>query len=94
MQGTWDEIYEHLSVCTQADIMLIAEAPGAQEDQQGVPFVGRSGEVLDRLLLECGLGREELYITNIIKCHPPGNRDPNEEEKRRVFRISSMRRIY
>ncbi len=103
MQGTWNEIYEHLSVCTQcplsqsrhlpvmgrgsrqADIMLIAEAPGAQEDQQGVPFVGRSGEVLDRLLLECGLGREELYITNIIKCHPPGNRDPNEEEKKACF---------
>ena len=65
----------------QADLMLIAEAPGGQEDQQGIPFVGRSGELLDRLLQDCGLSREELYITNIIKCHPPGNRDPKEEEK-------------
>ena len=69
----------------QADIMLIAEAPGAQEDQQGIPFVGRSGEVLDRLLQDCGLSREEIYITNILKCHPPGNRDPKEEEKEACF---------
>lgn len=69
----------------QADIMLIAEAPGAQEDQQGIPFVGRSGEILDRLLHDCGLSREEIYITNILKCHPPGNRDPKEEEKEACF---------
>ncbi|MCI8484478.1 MAG: uracil-DNA glycosylase [Lachnospiraceae bacterium] len=69
----------------RADIMLIAEAPGAQEDQQGVPFVGRSGEILDSLLQECGLTREEIYITNILKCHPPGNRDPREEEKEACF---------
>ena len=69
----------------KADIMLIAEAPGAQEDQQGIPFVGKSGEVLDRLLQDCGLSREEIYITNIIKCHPPGNRDPKEEEKEACF---------
>ncbi|NBH14779.1 uracil-DNA glycosylase [Lachnospiraceae bacterium] len=69
----------------QADLMLIAEAPGAQEDQQGIPFVGRSGELLDKLLLECGLDRAEIYITNILKCHPPGNRDPKEEEKRACF---------
>ena len=50
-----------------ARIMLVAEAPGAQEDQQGIPFVGRSGEVLDRLLQDCGLSREEIYITNILK---------------------------
>ena len=68
-----------------ADIMLIAEAPGEQEDQQGIPFVGRSGEILDRLLKDCGLSREEIYITNIIKCHPPGNRDPEEEEKEACF---------
>ena len=55
----------------QAALMLIAEAPGGQEDQQGLPFVGSSGEVLDRLLKDCGLTREEIYITNIIKCHPP-----------------------
>ncbi len=65
----------------QAQIMLIAEAPGGQEDQQGIPFVGSSGEILDRLLHDCGLTREEIYITNILKCHPPGNRDPKEEEK-------------
>lgn len=69
----------------EADIMLIAEAPGAQEDQQGVPFVGRSGEILDCLLQDCGLSREEIYITNILKCHPPGNRDPREEEKEACF---------
>lgn len=69
----------------QADIMLIAEAPGGQEDTQGLPFVGSSGEVLDRLLNDCGLTREEIYITNIIKCHPPGNRDPLEEEKQACF---------
>lgn len=69
----------------EADIMAIAEAPGAQEDQQGIPFVGRSGEILDRLLQDCGLSREEIYITNILKCHPPGNRDPKEEEKEACF---------
>lgn len=69
----------------QADIMLIAEAPGGQEDLQGIPFVGNSGEILDRLLRDCGLSREEIYITNIIKCHPPGNRDPKEEEKEACF---------
>ncbi len=69
----------------QADIMLIAEAPGGQEDQQGIPFVGRSGEILDSLLRDCGLTREEIYITNIVKCHPPGNRDPQNEEKEACF---------
>lgn len=69
----------------QADIMLIAEAPGGQEDQQGIPFVGRSGEILDSLLRDCGLTREEIYITNIVKCHPPGNRDPQDEEKEACF---------
>ena len=69
----------------QADIMLIAEAPGGQEDRQGIPFVGNSGEILDRLLHDCGLERREIYITNILKCHPPGNRDPKEEEKEACF---------
>lgn len=69
----------------QADLMLIAEAPGEQEDRQGIPFVGRSGELLDSLLQECGLTRKEIYITNMIKCHPPGNRDPREEEKEACF---------
>jgi uracil-DNA glycosylase family 4 len=69
----------------QGGFLLIAEAPGVQEDRQGMPFVGRSGEILDRLLQDCGLSREEIYITNIIKCHPPGNRDPKEEEKEACF---------
>ncbi len=69
----------------QAALMLIAEAPGEQEDQQGTPFVGRSGELLDRLLQDCGLRREDIYMTNIIKCHPPGNRDPKEAEKKACF---------
>ena len=69
----------------KADLMLIAEAPGGQEDQQGIPFVGSSGEILDRLFKDCGLSREEVYMTNIIKCHPPGNRDPKEEEKEACF---------
>ena len=69
----------------QADLMLIAEAPGAQEDKQGIPFVGKSGDILDRLLRDCGLDRKEIYITNILKCHPPGNRDPKEEEKEACF---------
>lgn len=69
----------------QSDIMLIAEAPGGQEDMQGVPFVGPSGQILDNLLKDCGLDREEIYITNIIKCHPPGNREPKEEEKEACF---------
>ena len=69
----------------EAALMLIAEAPGGQEDQQGIPFVGRSGEILDSLLRDCGLDREQIYITNILKCHPPGNRDPKEEEKEACF---------
>ncbi len=102
-QYTWDEIEQHVTVCTQcplsrtrkrpvmgrgshqADIMLIAEAPGGQEDAQGIPFVGRSGEILDNLLRDCGLGREEIYITNIVKCRPPGNRDPEDGEKEACF---------
>lgn len=64
----------------QAKLMLIAEAPGGQEDIQGLPFVGPSGEILDRLFKDCGLSREKIYLTNILKCHPPGNRDPREEE--------------
>lgn len=68
-----------------ADIMLIAEAPGSQEDLEGLPFVGRSGKILDELLTDCSLTRVEIYITNILKCHPPGNRDPKEEEKEACF---------
>ena len=62
-------------------LMLVAEAPGGQEDLAGVPFVGPAGKVLDELLASVAIRREDIYITNILKCHPPGNRDPLEEEK-------------
>lgn len=68
-----------------ADIMFIAEAPGEQEDHMGLPFVGRSGKLLDELLADCSLERKDIYITNILKCHPPGNRDPKDEEKELCF---------
>jgi len=59
-----------------ADIMLIGEAPGYHEDQQGLPFVGASGKYLTELLAMIGLTRNDVFITNVIKCRPPGNRDP------------------
>jgi DNA polymerase len=64
----------------RATLMLIGEAPGAEEDRQGEPFVGRAGQLLDRMLAAIGLGRDEVYIANILKCRPPGNRDPKPEE--------------
>jgi uracil-DNA glycosylase len=64
-----------------AELMLVGEGPGAQEDIEGMPFVGRSGQYLDRLLLEeLGLTRDRLYIANVLKCRPPGNRDPLPDE--------------
>jgi DNA polymerase len=63
-----------------ADLMLIGEAPGAQEAQTGRPFVGRAGRVLDTLLESIGVEREDVYITNVVKDRPPGNRDPRAEE--------------
>jgi uracil-DNA glycosylase len=64
-----------------ADLMFIGEGPGEQEDRQGLPFVGRSGQLLDRLLLdELGLTRDRVYIANVVKCRPPGNRDPKPDE--------------
>ena len=63
-----------------ADIMLIGEGPGHHENEQGLPFVGASGKLLDELLAGIGLNREDVYITNVIKCRPPGNRDPQPEE--------------
>src|SRR3989338_142466 len=59
-----------------AEIMFIGEAPGRNEDLQGKPFVGRAGEVFDQLLTSIGLTREEIYLCNILKCRPPGNRSP------------------
>jgi uracil-DNA glycosylase len=59
-----------------ADLMFVGEAPGASEDEQGVPFVGRAGKLLETLLGEIGLARGEVWICNVLKCRPPGNRDP------------------
>jgi uracil-DNA glycosylase family 4 len=63
-----------------AAIMFIGEGPGFHEDQQGRPFVGAAGQFLDELLQSIGLRRGEVYITNVVKCRPPGNRDPQPEE--------------
>jgi DNA polymerase len=60
--------------------MVVGEAPGQQEDEEGVPFVGRSGQLLIRLLGEIGIGRDDVYISNVVKCRPPHNRDPKQDE--------------
>lgn len=64
----------------QATLMLIGEGPGHDEDQQGEPFVGRAGQLLNKMLAAIGLTREQVYIANIVKCRPPGNRNPATEE--------------
>jgi uracil-DNA glycosylase len=63
-----------------ADLLFIGEAPGLHEDKQGEPFVGAAGQLLTRMLGEIGLTREQVYIANVLKCRPPGNRDPQEDE--------------
>ncbi len=63
-----------------ADVMVVGEGPGQQEDEQGVPFVGRSGQLLATLLAEVGLERDDVYIANVVKCRPPRNRDPRPDE--------------
>jgi uracil-DNA glycosylase family 4 len=63
-----------------ADLMLVGEAPGYHEDQQGEPFVGPAGKLLDRLLADIGRKRSQVYIANVLKCRPPGNRDPLQPE--------------
>lgn len=65
----------------EADIMFIGEGPGAQEDLQGLPFVGPAGQLLDKMLNAVELNRNDVYIANIVKCRPPGNRDPHEDEQ-------------
>ena len=65
---------------THAEIMLIGEGPGANEDKQGRPFVGASGKFLDQLLAQAGVTRADVWITNVVKCRPPGNRDPQPAE--------------
>ncbi len=64
----------------KAEVMFIGEGPGKDEDLQGEPFVGAAGKFLDQLLEEAGLKREDVYIANVVKCRPPGNRDPFPEE--------------
>lgn len=63
-----------------ARVMVIGEAPGEEEDRQGIPFVGRAGGLLNQMLLAAGLSREAVYIANILKCRPPGNRNPSPQE--------------
>jgi len=65
---------------TQAEWLVIGEAPGAEEDRQGEPFVGRAGQLLNAMLLAVGRPRETVFIANILKCRPPGNRDPRPDE--------------
>ena len=63
-----------------ADLMFVGEAPGYHEDQQGKPFVGQAGKLLDKLLAGIGLARDQVYVANVLKCRPPGNRDPQPDE--------------
>lgn len=64
----------------RADIMFVGEGPGADEDQQGEPFVGRAGQLLNNMISAMGIRREDVYIANVVKCRPPGNRTPEREE--------------
>src|SRR3712207_6006472 len=64
----------------RAEVVFVGEAPGASEDQQGRPFVGSAGKLLDRLLEDAGLERADVFITNVVKARPPGNRDPKADE--------------
>jgi uracil-DNA glycosylase family 4 len=63
-----------------ADLMFVGEAPGFHEDRQGVPFVGQAGKLLERLLAGIGMTREDVFVANVLKCRPPGNRDPQPDE--------------
>ena len=77
-----------------ADLMFVGEAPGFHEDQQGKPFVGQAGKLLDKLLAGIGLERDQVYVANVLKCRPPGNRDPQPDEieacEGHLFRQISM----
>jgi len=68
------------SGAADADVMVVGEGPGQKEDEQGVPFVGRSGQLLTKLLAEQNIDRDHVYIANVVKCRPPGNRDPRPDE--------------
>lgn len=78
-----------------ADLMFVGEGPGKSEDQQGLPFVGRAGQLLGQLLEEVGLSREQVFIANVVKCRPPGNRDPmpGEIEACRPYLLEQVRLI-
>ncbi|HAF18227.1 MAG TPA: uracil-DNA glycosylase, partial [Chloroflexi bacterium] len=78
-----------------ADIMIVGEAPGFNEDRQGEPFVGAAGHLLDTLLARIGLGRSDVYITNVLKCRPPQNRDPmpNEAESCSPYLVRQLAMI-
>ncbi len=71
----------------QARLCFLGEAPGAEEDRQGEPFVGRAGKLLNKILEACGLQREDVYILNVLKCRPPGNRNPTPEESKNCRRF-------
>ena len=78
-----------------ADLMFVGEAPGAEEDRQGLPFVGRAGQLLNQMLEEIGLSREDVFIANVLKSRPPGNRDPQplEIEACRPYLFEQVRLI-
>lgn len=76
-----------------AKLMIIGEAPGDQEDQQGRPFVGRSGKLLTQSLLTLGISREEIFISNIVKCRPPNNRKPSSFESKTCKELLLLRQI-
>jgi uracil-DNA glycosylase len=78
-----------------AELIFVGEAPGAEEDRQGLPFVGRAGQLLNQLLAEIGLSREEVFIANVLKSRPPGNRDPQplEIEACRPYLFEQVRLI-
>lgn len=70
---------------TRAEWLIVGEAPGAEEDRRGEPFVGRAGQLLNAMLRAIGLAREQVYIANVLKCRPPGNRDPAADESEKCL---------
>lgn len=77
----------------QAEILFIGEGPGFHENEQGRPFVGAAGRFLDELLAKIGLRRDQVFITNVVKCRPPGNRDPRPEEVETCTRLYLERQV-
>ncbi|MEN8238562.1 MAG: uracil-DNA glycosylase [Actinomycetota bacterium] len=77
-EGRTNVVFSSGSV--DASVMVVGEGPGREEDEQGIPFVGRSGQLLAQLLGEIGLDRGDVYIANVVKCRPPNNRDPRQDE--------------